>query len=64
MGKKLSATQCARRERGRFPFAVRCTLLGLLLALMVSGCADPGDASDKDRGGFYGGVSGGYSIKR
>jgi hypothetical protein len=58
MGKKLSAARVALWERGGF------LLAGLLLALMVCGCADTGDASDKDRGGFYGGVSGGYSVKR
>ena len=58
MGKKLSTAQVALRGRGGF------VLAGLLLALMVCGCADTGDTSEKERGGFYGGVSGGYSVKR
>jgi len=37
-------------------------VLGLLLCLLTSGCADSGSSSDNDkRGGFYGGVSGGGS---
>ena len=38
-------------------------VLGLLLCLLTSGCADSGSStSDSDkRGGFYGGVSGGGS---
>jgi hypothetical protein len=35
-------------------------LLGLLMALLITGCADSGDSSDNDRrGGLYGGISGG-----
>jgi hypothetical protein len=37
-------------------------VLGLLLSLLVAGCADTGAASDNDRRGvFYGGISGGGS---
>ena len=35
-------------------------LLGLLMALLVAGCADNGASSDTDRRGvFYGGISAG-----
>jgi hypothetical protein len=35
-------------------------LLGLLVVLLVAGCADSGTSSDKDkRGVFYGGISAG-----
>ena len=38
------------------------TVLGLLLSLLVAGCADTGAASDNDRRGvFYGGISAGGS---
>jgi hypothetical protein len=35
-------------------------LLGLLMALLIAGCADTGTSSDDDRRGvLYGGISGG-----
>jgi hypothetical protein len=35
-------------------------LLGLLVVLLVAGCADSGNSSDNDkRGVFYGGISAG-----
>ena len=35
-------------------------IAGLLLSLLVAGCADTGASSDNDkRGGFYGGIIGG-----
>jgi hypothetical protein len=35
-------------------------LLGLLMALLIAGCADTGNSSDDDRRGvLYGGISGG-----
>ena len=44
----------------RIKIACWSPLLGFLVTLLVSGCADKDIASDSDkRGGFYGGISAG-----
>jgi hypothetical protein len=36
------------------------SLIGLMVALLIAGCADSGNSSDNDRrGGLYGGIFGG-----
>jgi hypothetical protein len=64
-----SATRAARRVTARAPELIntgprkRMTILGvigLLLTLLVVGCADGGASSDNDKHPvFYGGVNGG-----
>src|SRR4029077_14495576 len=49
------------REGRRVSMQMRWSiLLGLLVALLMAGCADSGNSSDNDRrGGLYGGIFGG-----
>jgi hypothetical protein len=49
----MNGQEAMRTRRG-------LAVIGFLLALLATGCADPGATSDNDkRGVFYGGVSAG-----
>jgi hypothetical protein len=57
MGKRLSET--VRRAEGR-----SCAIvLALLASLLIAGCAQKDRSADEENrpGGFYGGVSGGFT---
>jgi hypothetical protein len=64
MGKQLSGAEVASYERRRGQVMGRCwfALIGIVLSLVIAGCADTSAASDNDkRGVFYGGVFGGHA---